>query len=146
MDTMDVPARTLREEKAMAMARPLARTELQERVASALDEGAARRMEVRGSDPAGIPEITREVTMIKGALQGVAQRIAELAGDLEPVLNPEIVHGQLLAGIDVERQEREQSEREFPCRTDLGKELRGIQNTISEMEATLAFLRHAVSL
>lgn len=121
------------------------RSDLEVRIGDNISEARARRMEVRGSDPTSIPEVTRELTMLRGALHGVEQRIAELAGELEPILDPKMVAIHLTGEEHRAEVDRPEDER-FPVVTEIGRELQALSRTVSEFEAALTFIRHAVRL
>lgn len=123
-----------------------ARSNLEVRIGDSIHEARARRMEARGSDPSSIPEVTRELTMLRGALQGLEQRIGELAGELEPIMDPKMV-ALHLTGEDAAPPLKDVPEDgRWPVVTEVGREIQAMQRTVSEFEAALTFIRHAVAL
>lgn len=99
----------------------------------------AVRRERRDEAPDRVPEIDREITMIQGALQGIEQRVGELAAALHPVLDPKtwaaLTHGDI---------ERMAVSDELAPTTEYGERLRRIQYEISALEATLSYLSQGV--
>jgi hypothetical protein len=122
----------MRGDQAVA-ARP--QTEFQRRLESSQTEGMERASQVRNGGPGDMSEIDRELTMASGALQGVQQRIAELAVKLGPVLPGDTV-GRMMQGADFPRKGSD----EFEINTEVGQRIRQVTNQISELEDAVSML------
>lgn len=112
-------------------ARP--QSDLQRRIEQAQAEGMERRTKSRNGGPEDMSEVDRELTMASGAIQGVQQRLAELAVKLGPVM-PGDTLSRLQRGDDT------LARQEFEIATEVGQRVRSLTMEISEIEHALSYL------
>ena len=94
--------------------------------------------------PESMPELTREITMLRGAMHSVRQRTAQLAVKLQPVLGAEAY----------EMLEKELTGRPNPMQgsgapqttTLAGRQLRQLQSELHDVEVTLELLSQQARL
>lgn len=98
-------------------------------------KGAAqRRLESGGGAPDTMPEVTRELTMLRGALLGLEHAAGQLVAVVEPVLNAGPV-SPTLEGADT-----------LPVESELGRELHELLKRTSRLEHLLLTTAHRVAL
>lgn len=115
----------------------------QTHVQSLIEQETALRMEAREKGaPGDMPEIDREITMVQGALQGVEQRLAELAARLRPVLDEKtwavLNHG------DDNRVLADSTRDDLHPQSEYGVRLRNVQYEIAAVEHFLSYLGQGV--
>lgn len=115
------------------MERP--QTDLQRRLQSASEEYAERQVQIHNGGPEDMGEVDREVQMLQGAIQGVHQRLAELAVRLAPVLRP-----VTLDTLMRETRAKPTREDQYAPETPLGQRVRRIAEDISEIEDVISAL------
>lgn len=98
-------------------------SELEDRVMRERELESERRLSASSRSPEELGEVDRELTMLRGALAGVQQRVAELCVRVEPVLRE-------LPG-PVPPQPFEPG---FPVETDLGRRLADVRRQLGELE------------
>lgn len=121
----------------MATAAKVPLNEMQERIRAAYEEYDEIGRQDGGPDDT--PEVKREAMMLSGAVQGVQQRVAELAAALRPILGLQVTN-QLVAPTGPKPSTPEN----WKLDTQVGVDLRSIQNRISEIEDTLGILLSGV--
>lgn len=86
--------------------------------------------------PENMPEVPREITMIRGALEGVGRRVDDLRNQLKIVRlqKPEAVS------------ESTKGDEPWPVYSDLGKQLRDVYREISQIEDALSGLTGELAL
>lgn len=117
------------------------RSDLQRRIAEEIEMGSERRQKLMGGGPDEMPDVWRELLTLQGALMGVEQRIANLAGVLRPVIPDHTVNS--LLGEGAERLARPTEEE--PA-TEVGARLRAMRDLVSEFEDSLSVLANGVRL
>lgn len=128
---------------------PIPQTE--SRLASRLADALAQHHEVsqraHAGNPAELPDATRQLFMLQGALEGVEQRAAELVAKLEPILR-DGAHDHL-AKLEHARRERAENPRErdeLDPRCQLGRTAASCTARVSQLEELLGMVTQLVEL
>ena len=123
----------------MAKAAPRPQTPIQSRIEQ---ETALRYEAAEKGTPEEMPEISREITMCMGALEGVNQRLAELVARLKPAMDERawqnINHGD--DGLIPARS----TEDHLAPQSEYGQRLRQTQHAIGDIENVLSYLLQGV--